>query len=176
MKQFLAWSTIALPPTFLILLSIKPLEIISLRLLGCLAVLFLAIIIAILIVRPTLRSQKHFRRKAIASLMVVISIVLFNWPLKIAYAFSRPAFNQVAEQVMVGEIPTTPRRIGWFRIEGVEAPSFAANGIDRQGLRLWTGLHTNGNTGFVQASPGNLKFNLWSHFKLDDTWQFIAED
>ena len=173
MKRFLTWSAIALPPTLLILLSLKPLEINSIRLLGCLAAVFLALALMVI---STLQSQKRFRRQAIASLALVVSITIFNWPLRIAYRFSRPAFDRVTEQVMAGETIETPRRIGWFRVERVEAPGLAANGIDHHGLRLWTGVYPNGNTGFVQASPDNLRFNLWSHFKLDNTWQFIAED
>ncbi|MEO1295938.1 MAG: hypothetical protein AAFW75_09060 [Cyanobacteria bacterium J06636_16] len=129
-----------------------------------------------LIVIPALKSQKRFRRQAAVSLIMVISIVAFNWPLRVAYAFSRPAFDRVAEQVMTGETIETPQRIGWFRIKHIDAPGPAANGIDYHGLRLWTGVHPSGNTGFVQASPDDLRFNLWSHFRLDETWQFIAED
>ena len=176
MKRFLIWSAIVLPPTFLILLSLKPVEIVSLRFFGFLATVFLAIFIVALMVIPTLKSQKRFRQQAAVSFIMVVSIIAFNWPLRIAYALSRPAFDQVAEQVVTGETIATPRRIGWFRIQRIEAPGPAANGIDHKGLRLWTGVHPNGNTGFVQASPDNLQFNLWSHFRLDETWQFIAED
>ena len=176
MKRFLAWSAIALPPTLLILLSLKPLEIISLRLLGCLAAIFLTILLLALLAIPALKSQQRFRRRAAVSLMMVVSIIVLNWPLRIAYAFSRPAFDRVAEQVIAGETFTTPRRIGWFRIERIEVPGPAANEIDHHGLLLWTGIHPNGNTGFVQSSPDDLRFNLWSHFQLDETWQLIAED
>ena len=176
MKRFLAWSTVALPPTLLILLSLKPLEIVSLRFFGFFAAVCLAALALALMVVPTLRSQKRFRRQVATSFVVVISIVVFNWPLKMAYAFSQPGFDRVAEQVTAGEKIEAPRRIGWFWIERIDAPGPAANGIDYQGLRLWTGVHPNGNTGFVQASPDDLQFNLWSHFRLDETWQFIAED
>ncbi|MEM9767484.1 MAG: hypothetical protein AAF892_06360 [Cyanobacteria bacterium P01_D01_bin.71] len=110
------------------------------------------------------------------SLTLIISVIVFNWPLRIAYAFSRPAFDQVAAQMMTGETIETPQRIGWFLIKRIDAPGSAANGIDYQGLRLWTGVYPSGNTGFVKASPDDLQFNLWSHFRLDETWQFIAED
>ncbi|MFG6094228.1 hypothetical protein SPB21_03215 [Leptothoe sp. ISB3NOV94-8A] len=176
MKRFLVWSMVALPPTLLILLSLKPLEIHSIRFLGFFAAAFVAILIMALRVIPDLQSQRRFRQQAAVSLIMVVSIIVFNWPLRIAYGFSRPAFEQVAGQVMTGETLETPRRIGWFRIERIEAPGPAANGIDYQGLRLWTGVHPHGNTGFVQASPDNLRFNLWSHFRLDENWQFISED
>ncbi|ESA33123.1 hypothetical protein N836_22290 [Leptolyngbya sp. Heron Island J] len=176
MKRFLVWSAIVFPPTLLILLSLKPLEIFALRFFGLFAAAFLAALIVALMAMPAFESQKRFRRQAAVSLIMVVSIITVNWPLRIAYGFSRPAFDQVAAQVITGETIAAPQRIGWFRIERVDAPGLAANGIDYQGLRLWTGVHPNGNTGFVQASPDNLKFNLWSHFSLDQTWQFIAED
>ena len=103
---------------------------------------------------------------------MVVSIIAFNWPLRAAYAFSRPAFDQVSQQMSAGETIESPQRIGWFRIERVEAPG----GTDYQGLQLWTSVHPNGNTGFVQSAPDQLPFNLWSHFRLDETWQFISED
>ncbi|MEM8717293.1 MAG: hypothetical protein AAGE92_16225, partial [Cyanobacteria bacterium P01_G01_bin.4] len=96
MKRFLAWSAIVLPPTLLILLSLKPLEIVSIRFLGFFATVLLATLIVALMVAPALKSRKHFRRQTAVSLIMVVSIVLFNWPLRIAYAFSRPAFDQVA--------------------------------------------------------------------------------
>lgn len=173
MKRFLIWGAIALPPTLLILLSLKPLEINSIRLVGCFAAVFLAMALMVI---SALQSPKRFRRQMAVSLALVASITVFNWPLRVAYIFSRPAFDQVTEQVMAGETIETPQRIGWFRVERVEAPGPAPNGIDQHGLRLWTGVHPAGNTGFVKSSPDDLRFNLWSHFKLDDTWQFIAED
>ena len=176
MKRFLIWSAIALPPTLLILLSLKPLEIFSIRFFGSFVAAFLVIFIIALPVIPVLKSQKNFRQQVAVSLIMVVSIIAFNWPLRVAYAFSRPAFDRAAEQVMAGETIETPRHIGWFRIKRIDAPGPAANGIDYHGLRLWTGVHPHGNIGFVQASPDNLQFNLWSHFKLDETWQFIAED
>ena len=172
MKRFLTWSAIALPPTLLVLLSLKPLEIGLIRLVGCFAAVFLAMALMVI---SALQSQR-FRRQMVVSFALVVSITVFNWPLRVAYGFSRPAFDQVTEQVMAGETIETPRRVGWFRIKHIEAPGPAANGIDYHGLRLWTSVHPYGNTGFVQASPDNLRFNLWSHFKLDETWQFIAED
>lgn len=176
MKRLLVWSTILVPPTFLILLSLKPLGINSLRLVSFLAATCLVALILALMTVPSLESRKRFRRQAAISLVTVVSIAALNWLLRMAYAFSRPAFEQVAAQVKAGEAIDTPRRIGWFNIERVEAPGPAANGINYHGLRLWTNIHPNGNTGFVQSSPDNLRFNLWSHFRLDETWQFISED
>ena len=173
MKRFLVWCVIATPPVLLILLSLKPLEIFSLYFFGFLAIILLSMLMMAV---PALRSQDRLGRPMIASLLIVAFIIAFHWPLRMAYAFSLPALEQVAQQVTTGEVVKAPRRIGLFRIERVEAPGPAANGVDHHGLRLWTTVHPYGNTGFVKASPDDLKFNLWSHFKLDETWQFISED
>ncbi|MEO0755466.1 MAG: hypothetical protein AAFY78_01185 [Cyanobacteria bacterium J06648_16] len=176
MKRFLLWVAISLPPTLMVVFSLAPFDIFAIWLFGGLAAAFLCVLITALSLIPVIGSQKRCRPQATAALLIVVSIILFNWPLRIGYTFSRPAFNRVAEQVMAGDIPETPRRIGWFRIEGIELPEelfyYAEDGI----VCLWTDVHPYGNTGFVQTSPNNLPFNLWSHFRLDNTWQFIAED
>ena len=61
MKRFLALSTIVLPPTFLVFLSLKPLAIVSLRLYGFFAAVFLAALMVTLMVTPALKSRKRFR-------------------------------------------------------------------------------------------------------------------
>ena len=176
MQRFFLWGAIAIPPTVMVILSLAPFDIFAIWFFSVVAAAFLLFLLAALLGLPLLASQKRYWRQAGAALLVVLSIAVFNWPLRIGYAFSRPAFNQVAAQVMAGEMPETPRRVGWFRIEGVALPEdlfyYAEDGI----VCLWTNVHPYGNTGFVQTSPDNLPFNLWSHFKLDNTWQFISED
>ena len=176
MKRLLAWIAVSLPPTLLILLALKSLEVNSLRFIGLLFFVALSILLWVQMATPATESKKRFRQLTVASLITVASIVAFNWPLKAAYSLSRPAFNHVAEQVESGKTLSTPRRVGWFRIQQIEAPGPAENQIDEHGLRLWTNLHPNGKTGFVQSRPDDLSFNLWSYFRLDDTWQFISED
>ncbi|MEM1241916.1 MAG: hypothetical protein AAGI45_18950 [Cyanobacteria bacterium P01_H01_bin.26] len=176
MKRLLAWTAVLLPPTLLIVLALKPLEINSLRLIGLFFSVALSILLWVQMAAPVSESKKRFRQLTAVSLITVASIVAFNWPLQAAYSLSRPAFDQVAEQVESGKTLSTPRRVGWFRIQRIEAAGLADNQIDEHGLRLWTNLHPSGKTGFVQSSPDDLRFNLWSHFRLDETWQFISED
>ncbi len=176
MKRFLLWVVIALPPTLMVVFSLVPFDIVAIWFFSILAIAFLLVAKLALRFIPVLQSQRRFQHTATISLLIVVSIMVFNWPLRIGYAFSRPAFNQVAAQVMAGEMPETPRRIGLFQIEAIDAPESVTNVLGREVVCFWTDVHPFGNTGFVQHGPDNLPFNIWSHFKLDNTWQFIAED
>jgi len=175
-QKVIVWVAIALPPTLMVVLSLAPFDIAAIWFFGVLALSFLLLLLAALRWVPALRPQKRLWRQATAAMLLVVSIMVFNWPLRIGYAFSKPAFNQVAEQVKAGNIPDTPRRVGWFLIEEIDAPNYVINIIGHDVVCLWTDVHPFGNTGFVQHGPDNLPFNIWTHFKLDNTWQFIAED
>lgn len=176
MKRFCLWVAISIHPTLAVVFSLAPLDIFLIWFYGAFAATVLFCLIATLSFIPVLKPYQRSRRPAIAALLIVFSVTVFNWPLRIGYAFSRPAFNEIAARVTAGETITTPRRVGWFHIEAITLPEhlfyYAEDGI----VCLWTEVHPHGNTGFVQTSPDNLPFNLWSHFKLDNTWQFIAED
>lgn len=112
--------------------------------------------------------RSHFVAGAITAALIV-SVLGTHWPLRLAYAQSRPAFDQVAEQVRAGNATKTPGWIGLFYIEKAE---IYHNGV----VCLWTNDHPNGPTGFVQHGPENLPFNIWTKILLDDTWQFVSED
>lgn len=103
------------------------------------------------------------------TIAVLLSIVTMNWPLRYAYQLSRAEFDAVARRVADGEEVQTPRWIGLFRIETAEV---YRNGV----VCLWTNDAPAGPTGFVQYAADDLPFNLASHYRLDDRWQFISED
>jgi hypothetical protein len=89
--------------------------------------------------------------------------------LRAAYLLSRPTLDRVAEDVRAGQHVTRPTRVGLFTI--VEAE------VNRHGIVcLWVDPNPTGKTGFVQCGPDYVPFNLWSMVRLDDRWQFIAED
>lgn len=176
MKRFFLWVAIAVPPTLMVVLSLAPFDILVLWLFGIVVLLFLALLMVALSFISALRPLKRMRRQATVALLLVLSVTVFNWPLRVGYAFSKPAFELVAEQVKAGYIPETPRRVGWFLIEDIDAPNYVTNIIGHDVVCLWTHVHPYGNTGFVQHGPENLPFNIWTHFQLDNTWQFIAED
>ncbi len=105
----------------------------------------------------------------ITTIAILLSVATSDWPLRAAYTLSRSSFDRVASQVDAGDHVNTPCWIGLFRIHKAEVHH---NGV----VCLWTDDDTAGPTGFVQYASDDLPFNLWSHIRLDNRWQFIAED
>jgi hypothetical protein len=106
---------------------------------------------------------------AATCLVVIASVVTLHWPLRARYILSRPALDQLAQDVRAGKVFVGPRRIGLFTI--VEAE------VNRHGIVcLWIDANPTGKTGLVQCTPDYVPFNLWSMVNLDQRWQFIAED
>lgn len=112
------------------------------------------------------RAQLAF---AVATVAIIVSVACTNWPMRVAHAGTRASFDRVAEQVRDGETFTKPFSIGPFRIVKAEV---SRNDV----VCLWTDADPSGPTGFVQCGPENPPFNIWSHTRLDDSWQFISED
>ena len=97
--------------------------------------------------------RSHFIAGAVTAALIV-SVLGTHWPLRLAYAHSKPAFDQVAAQVRAGDATKAPGWVGLFYIEKAE---IYHNGV----VCLWTNDHPNGPTGFVQHGPENLPFNIW---------------
>ena len=160
--RILVMAAIAAPPLFAIVASLWPLESIALFL-TCI-VLGLATIATFPLLRP-----HRLLFAGITSIAILLSVMTSNWPLHAAYALSRPEFDRVAEEMRNGQSLEVPRLVGFFRIQKAE--------LDRNGVVcLWTDVASSGSSGFVQHGASDLPFNLWSHTRLDDSWQFIAED
>jgi len=160
--RYLISVAIAVPPMFAIVASLWPLESIA---------LFLACIVlglATIVTFPFVRSYRLLFAE-ITSIAILLSVMTFNWPLHAAYVLSRPSFDRVAAEVRAGHPLEIPRRVGLFSIQKAEVYH---NGV----VCLWTDDDPAGPTGFVQHGAHDLPFNLWSHTRLDDSWQFIAED
>jgi hypothetical protein len=105
----------------------------------------------------------------VACLAMMISVAVTYWPLRVTYALSRDAFDSIAERVRAGEPIAMPVRAGLFTVRTAE--------LSHQGIVcLWTVPDPAGSTGFVQCRHDYVPFNLWSLIRLDDRWQFIAED
>jgi hypothetical protein len=102
-------------------------------------------------------------------LTIIVSVTLTQWPLRITYSLSRSAFDSVAQTILEGKELSMPQRVGLFVVRKAEV---SHDGI----VCLWTKPAPGGNTGFVQCKRSHVPFNLWSMVKLDDGWQFIAED
>jgi cytochrome c oxidase subunit IV len=102
-------------------------------------------------------------------LLIICSVAMTHWPLRVAYALSRGSFDALARRVRAGEVVATPVHVGFFIIRRAE--------LSRSDIVcLWTDPDPAGSTGFVQCRPDYVPFNLWSQIRLDDHWQFISED
>jgi len=112
------------------------------------------------------------------SLLCIVSVLFTLWPLKLAFAASRPAFEAFARRVEAGYRPNGPEKVGRYLIREVEI---------RDGRPcLWVDPNPGGPTGFVRNPFGgvnsakgrypNTAFNLWSYLRLDGDWAYISED
>jgi len=104
----------------------------------------------------------------LACLAIFVSVPITHWPLRLAFKFSRPAFDRIAHSLQSGLSVPQPVRAGLFEIKKAE--------VYNRKVCLWINLNPNGKTGFTLCPPGNLPFNLWSTIHLDADWQFISED
>ena len=131
-----------------------------------------AIIVGSLLIGYRRHTQRRVLPALIASvlsLLIIISVAVTHWPLRVTYALSRGSFDALAKRIRAGELIATPLRVGLFRVQRAE---LSHHGI----VCLWTQPHPDGSTGFVQCRRDYVPFNLWSLVKLDDHWQFISED
>lgn len=131
--------------------------------------------IAALLMLSTHRTAKRrtVSRQALALamfLLIVGSIVETQWPLRLAFAISRPSLDQLAEQIREHGRIREQRRAGLFV---VRTSQVTADGV----VCLWTEPDPWGNTGFVKCAPERAqRFNLWSTLQLSDDWQLVSED
>ena len=143
----------------------------------CVVLLAVVLSAATIIVGSLLIGYRRHTQRAVLTaltmpaicLAIIISVAATHWPLRLTYALSRDAFDAVAQRVRTGEHITTPVRVGLFSIRSAE---LSHHGI----VCLWMHPHPGGSTGFVQCRRDYVPFNLWSIVRLDDRWQFIAED
>lgn len=142
-------------------------------------VVLLAVVLsaAIFIVSSLLIGYRRYTQRAVLPALIapavcllgIISVAATHWPLRLAYAASRDAFDILAQRVRSGEHIATPVRAGFFTIHRAELSHHDI-------VCLWTHPLPNGSTGFVQCRRDYVPFNLWSLIRLDDRWQFISED
>jgi hypothetical protein len=104
----------------------------------------------------------------VVCLGVTISVAVWDWPLRLAFAASRPALERAAADVRSGK-QVVNERVGVFFIR-------SGNMTGANIPCLWTDTNPAGRTGFVQTRPDVLPFNLWSAIHLDDRWYLISED
>ena len=118
----------------------------------------------------TCRSARARWTNAVVGLIcgaVFVSVSTTQWPLRLAYALSRPSLDAVAFSLKSGAKYSQPTRAGVFSIEKAE--------IRNGQICLWTDIDT---TGFIRRPLNNSSsnFNSWSSLTLDDQWRYISED
>ena len=161
MKRFMLFGVLAIVG-LAIFASVSPAEPFKLGF-GCAV---LTIVVALLMIFAKGKTQVACGLVAIS---ILGSIAFFNWPLHVAYIASRSSFEDFAQRLRDGEQVQVPARIGMFRVVKAE--------VNRDNVVcFWTDDDPAGATGFVNFGSNHLPFNLWSHTRLDDSWQFITED
>lgn len=176
--RLLVWGAISLPPILCILLSLLPADLLMLWIYGAVFWLF-SLVILLLSILPVWRSRsgaqwRRVRKRAAIAFCIVVSVIAFNWPMRIAFVLSRPALNQAAQQLLAGDPVPTPRRIGLFRIEAAELSRGMMGNDQIPALWTdWTSPPSGDHMGFVQSGAGKPPFIMWSHMRLDGDWQFI---
>jgi hypothetical protein len=110
-----------------------------------------------------------------ASIAVVASVALFQWPLRAAYAASRPAMERIAKELYAGRKFTGPIRVGAFLVERAEIREYRREcccAPTETLACLWLHVDPTGDTGFIQTWAKHDP--QWST-SLDNRWQFAAK-
>lgn len=172
-----------LTTTFVVVLAASALETTLVRILAGLLAGIVPLIMAIALVR---RAPAVLVRCWGACAVILLTIAVFDWPLHLSYLVARPGLERLAQRLRAGETIPVPVRVGLIMVRSTElrhrgisipASRDAPDATDVQDIAcLWTNLDPSGFGGFVQTRPQYLQFNIWSHVRLDDRWQFINED
>jgi hypothetical protein len=85
------------------------------------------------------------------------------------FEISKPQLQELAQRVENGEEISTPQFVGVYRVKKIERKPYGA-------ICFWTDLTPSGYTGIVKCPDNELKFNIWSHHQLENSWHLISED
>lgn len=104
------------------------------------------------------------------SMLLIISVARTHWPLRLAFAASKPAFANLADRLESGE-EVSPQWAGFFYVRKAEMHR-------GQMPVLWINLQAAGYTGFARPADDVAigKYNDWSDYRLWGNWHLIAED
>ena len=115
---------------------------------------------------PVKRTCPH----ALGSVLVLLSVLLFNLPMRVFFGAVRGTMDGLADNVENGEVFDAPFRVGAYRIEKGEAwgPMQC----------FWTDATVGGKFGYCRLRKGDPDdhFNVWSSAPLGGGWYHIVED
>ena len=105
-----------------------------------------------------------------------LTMLLTNWPFRLAFFASRAALERLADQVAIGQSPGRPVRAGVFLVVGTAIDPASGN------VGLIIDADPAGRSGFVRLSPSperhrngpfqNLNYDL----RVSDEWWYECED
>jgi hypothetical protein len=135
-----------------------------------LAVFGLWVVLAASVVYVGLHDKR--RRRALVAVgccLLIASLPTTLWPLRITVALSRPALEELADRVEQGHVVRGPRWVGVLFVQASELRGATA--------LLVTSPDPAGVGGLVRCAPSAAaRFNLWSAYSIDPSWQLIFED
>tara|TARA_R110000850_G_scaffold42454_28_gene108982 strand:+ start:304 stop:801 length:498 start_codon:yes stop_codon:yes gene_type:complete len=104
---------------------------------------------------------------AVGTAMIVL-VAVTQFPLRMTFALSETALQRLAAEVVEQGPLTEPAQAGLFTIAKA---SVHPNGS----VFLMTDPDPSGPAGFVYQYTGS-GYNIWSEYRIDDSWHFIALD
>ncbi len=108
--------------------------------------------------------------------LLVASMLLTHWPMKLSFALSKPALNRLADAVAAHRAPALPKRAGAYVIHAVETRPMA-EGTNGLTVCLWMLPLERQHVGFVRSPAGvTPEFNPWTHSRMDVHWHYFGED
>jgi hypothetical protein len=115
--------------------------------------------------------NKADRTTLLLSFAFCVSIVLTQWPLRAAFALSRPTLERNAQLMKNGTTLNTPRFVGLLWVKHAEISPLSKTPC------FWLDNSSSGRRGLVQGTPATAHhFNLWSTQEMSSGWQLVSED
>jgi hypothetical protein len=111
------------------------------------------------------------------TLLLVGSVVILQWPLRISFLAAVPRLEEIADAIRAGTRIQTPVQAGVFTIKKVDTrPAANPSVVGEQIVCLWLTPESGQPSVLAQCRPSGLMFNVQSHTILSSRWQFVTED